>query len=216
MNNWLQQHRWNITSQHGEDGVLAAIFERLNINKGWCIECGAGDGKFLSNTWRLINECGWGGVQIEAEPSKFSKLNKRYKVNPQVNCINISVGIDSMDTILSFTLCPVDPDLCVIDIDGLDYWVWSSMQRYKPKVVMIEFNPTLPFEESIIQNTDFNTHTGSSLFALVELGKVKGYELIAVTSFNAIFIISELFPLMDISDNSISEIAPPNEGDSYA
>ena len=130
--------------------------------------------------------------------------------------MNTFVGIDSMDIVLSSTPCPINPDLCVIDIDGLDYWLWFNMQKYKPKVVMIEFNPTMPFEESIIQELNSNVHTGSSLSALVELGKFKGYELISTTSFNAIFIISKLFPLMNISDNSISELFPVIKGDSYA
>ena len=47
---------------------------------------------------------------------------------------------------------------------------------------------------------------GSSLCALVELGKSKGYELVAVTQSNAIFVSTELFALFAIADNSIGTL----------
>jgi hypothetical protein len=208
-NNWLQNHRWNITSQRGEDGVLAAIFNKIDGNK-YCIECGAGTGKYLSNTWRLINESGWESVQIEADTNKFNKLVKRYGDLPQITCLNATVGAgidDGMDYILSDTPCPLDPDLCVIDIDGYDYWVWFHMQKYRPKVVMIEFNPTIPFWAPMIQDADSEIPFGCSLITLVECGKDKRYELISVTDWNAIFITEELFPLIGISDNSLWALA---------
>jgi len=47
-------------------------------------------------------------------------------------------------------------------------------------------------------------YQGSSLLALVELGKQKGYELVATTTFNAFFIRQDLYPLFGIPDNSLS------------
>ena len=42
---------------------------------------------------------------------------------------------------------------------------------------------------------------GSSIAALAELAKKKGYELVCVLPFNAIFVRRDLFPLFKISDN---------------
>src|SRR4030042_2067763 len=47
---------------------------------------------------------------------------------------------------------------------------------------------------------------GNSLRALVELGKRKGYELIATTSLNAFFVREDLFPLVGVSDNSVETL----------
>jgi hypothetical protein len=40
-------------------------------------------------------------------------------------------------------------ELCVfdflsIDIDGNDYHAWHAIKNYQPKILMIEFNPTIP------------------------------------------------------------------------
>ena len=39
-----------------------------------------------------------------------------------------------------------DPEvwLLSIDIDGNDYWLWKHFTRCQPKIVVIEFNPTIP------------------------------------------------------------------------
>jgi len=64
----VNKYRRNVTSQFGQDGVLAETFKRLGIGpQPWCVEIGAHDGYSLSNTWNLINEQGWSAVLIEAE-----------------------------------------------------------------------------------------------------------------------------------------------------
>ena len=45
---------------------------------------------------------------------------------------------------------------------------------------------------------------GSSLLALAELGKRKGYELVSTTKFNAVFVQAQYFSLFDIADNSVT------------
>jgi hypothetical protein len=40
----------NIYSQCGQDGIIAKVFEALNIYTGYCVEFGAWDGLYLSIT----------------------------------------------------------------------------------------------------------------------------------------------------------------------
>jgi hypothetical protein len=47
---------------------------------------------------------------------------------------------------------------------------------------------------------------GSSLAALVRLGREKGYELICALPWNALFCRADLFPLYEIEDNSIASL----------
>src|SRR5262249_4602970 len=96
---------------------------------------------------------------------------------------------------------PLDFDFLSIDIDGNDYHVWNAVARYRPKVVCIEFNPTVPTEVHWVQRADPRLKQGASLLAVAELGKEKGYELVSVLPWNAIFVRAEYFPLFEIADN---------------
>ena len=58
----LQAFRRDVTSQSGEDGVIARTFELIGTTNMVCIEFGAAEGKALSNTWSLVNDHGWRGI----------------------------------------------------------------------------------------------------------------------------------------------------------
>jgi len=204
--NWLLEYRHKVTSQFGEDGILRRIFATLPNLNYWCVEFGAGDGQHLSNTYSLIQHLDWFSVQIEANSESYQKLLERYKNNDRVICLNQMVdfeGDSSLEQILSKVGLPEEFDFLSIDVDGNDYHIWDSLKRFRPKVLCIEFNPTIPHYVSYIQPRDFNVYQGSSLAAMVVLGKQKGYELIASTECNGIFVDQQYFPLFEIQDNSI-------------
>jgi len=204
---WLLGFRHNVTSQLGEDGIIEQIFSLLPPQEErWCVEFGAGDGKNLSNTYNLIVNKGWHSVQIEANLNRFLSLAQVHVGNERVICLNQVItfeGPDSLDSVLARTPIPKDLDFLSIDIDGNDYYIWESLQEYHPKVLIIEFNPTIPHYVNFVQSRDMNVCQGCSLLALVELGKQKGYELICSTEWNGIFVDKKYFPLFGISDNSI-------------
>lgn len=210
-NHWLLNHSSNVVSQHGEDGILNKIFEIIpDLNK-WCVEFGAWDGKFLSNTWNLITNKEWSAVMIEANPKRYKELLQTYKGNYNVLPIKRWVefeGKNTLDNIFSETKLPLDFDLISIDIDGNDYHIWDSLKQFKPKVVVIEYNLTIPNDIEFIQARDMSVNQSSSLLAITNLGKQKGYELVAVTKSNAIFVKKQYFPLFNISDNSLDAINP--------
>jgi hypothetical protein len=208
-NNWLESHAKNIYSQNGEDGVIEEIFKIIPNQDNWCVEFGAWDGKHLSNTYNLIQNKGWSGVLIEGSKKRFGDLNNTYKGNNKVIGINRMVdygGKDSIDAILSETKIPIDFDLISIDIDGNDYHIWNSIIKYKPKVVIIEFNVTIPKDVEFIQERNINITQGNSLLALTKLGKTKDYELICAIGCNAFYVKKEYFPLFQIKDNSLDAL----------
>jgi hypothetical protein len=111
------------------------------------------------------------------------------------------LAITNLDVILAGTPVPKDFDFLSIDVDGNDYHLWKAISSYSPKVVCIEFNPTIPTDVSFLQPADPSVRQGAGLLPLVELGKVKGYELVCVLQFNAFFVKSGDFQLFGISDN---------------
>jgi hypothetical protein len=112
-------------------------------------------------------------------------------------------GEGTLDKILAETPIPRNFDLLSIDIDGNDWHVWKAVEEYRPSLVIVEFNPTMPTELDYVQPADFGTQIGSSLRAFDRLARSKGYELVCVTQWNAIFVDAPLFPLFNITDNRI-------------
>ena len=195
-----------------EAGIIDRILEILGIEKGWCVELGAADGTWFSNTRLLLAEKGWSGVQIEADERRFKKLGALYADRDDVICIKSLVsteGRDSLDEIFARTDLPRDFDFFSLDIDGNDYHIWDSLKTYRPKLMAVEFNGTIPNEVIFVQPCDASVSQGASLAALIRLGKEKGYELVATTFLNAFFVRKEDFSLFNIDDNSIDAMCSP-------
>ncbi len=199
----------NVTSEHGEDGILEKIFEIIGEGNKWCVELGALNGVHGSNVWHLIKDLGWSAVLIEADKTYFEKLEQEYTGIKNAYCINAFVifeGAQSLDTILAGTHLPHNFDLFSLDVDGNDYHLWDSLKTFRPRMMLVEFNPSIPNDIAFVQPRDMNVFQGSSLRALVELGKRKGYELVAANESNAFFVLKELFPRFNIADNSVDAL----------
>lgn len=201
---WLQDYRTDVYSQSGEDGVIGKILERLPTVNRWCVEFGAWNGRHLSNTRHLIERCGYSAVLIEGNAERFQSLKNNNHDNNAVIVVNKFVGFteqDGLDTLLNRDAIPKDFDFLSIDIDGNDYHAWAAINVFKPKIVCIEFNPTIPNDVIFTQEANHTINQGSSLSALVKLGKSKGYELICCLPANAFFVDTAYYLRFGISDN---------------
>lgn len=210
----LLKYQYNVESQNGEDGIIAHIFNTLpNVQKRYCVEFGAWDGKYLSNCFNLVRNMGWFGLFIEANDAKFEKLIQNHGDSKNVTCLKRYVEFDGpnrLENLVDEAKFPLDFDLLSIDIDGADYFVWESIQRFRPRVVIIEFNPSIPNDVIFVQAKDMNINQGASLLALVMLGKKKGYELICATACNAIFILKEFYHLFGLKSNHVNTLYSPS------
>lgn len=210
-NRFLLNYRSSVTSQYGEDGIIEKIFEIIpkEVQNNWCCEFGAWDGVVFSNTFNLLTNKGWSGVLIEANTLKCDQLKKRYEDKSNIFCLNKFIeleGSNSLDNIFSETPIPNDFDFLSIDIDGFDYHIWKSIQRYKPKVVVVEFNFTIPGNIEFIQSYEPGTRQGTSILSFNKMAIEKGYQLICINHENAFFVREEYFKLFGIENNSIDEI----------
>lgn len=203
----LSKFKKDVFTQAGEDGVIEKILDTLpsHSKDKWCVEFGAWDGVYLSNARNLILNHDYSSILIEGSKVKFNDLRKNYASKENVLALNTLVGFtekDSLDSILANTNIPQDFDFLSIDVDGNDYHIWKAISKYQPKVVCIEFNPTIPTEVEFVQPANPNLNQGSSLLSLVELGKEKGYELVEVLPFNAFFVDAKYFSLFKIENNN--------------
>ncbi len=203
---WLNEFAANVTSHSGEDGIVGKALSMLPNLNHWCVEFGAWDGRFASNTYDLVDRQNYHAVLIEGGAEQYQQLQASYPHKDRSILIRAYVGWssnDALDHILKQHPIPRDFDFLSIDIDGNDYHVWRAMNTFRPKVVLIEYNFTMANAVDFTQPADANCQQGSSAAALVKLAKEKGYELIAVTSSNLLFVDQAYYNLFGIPDNSL-------------
>jgi putative sugar O-methyltransferase len=190
----LAEHGFDVYSQAGEDGIIDKIFELIGTTSKVSIEFGAWDGFYLSNTANLWSRKGWKGILIELDSEKFKALRENVKAHG-CRCINAKVephGDNSLENILRREGVEGEIDLLSIDIDGDDYYIFDSLSRLKPRLIICEYNPTIPAEMDLVPER--GNYFGCSARSLVRLAEKKGYRLVAVTDANCFFVRDADFP----------------------
>lgn len=188
------------TSQHGEDGIIAAIFAICLPQNMWCVEVGAADGKTISNTYPLIRK-GWKAILIEKAYetlkdgilfSGYRKMLENHNGNPHVFCLNAELTRDNFDTLLSqykeFGL-PYKFDFLSLDIDSFDAEVWDNLIAYRPNLICIECDESIT--DSSVISYDLNRPNGynaASIGYLNQIAQRKGYDFICAEVCNAFYI----------------------------
>ncbi len=188
-----------IFSQNGEDGILEFIFREVGFQNRNFLEIGCGDGTEC-NTAHLSLLQGWTGTLIESKQKSVDFAQKYYRDLP-VNILNRTVTANNVNSIIRESQTGVDLDLLSIDIDGNDYWIWKAIKTIEPRVVIIEYNAYLGFDNRVVIEYDENfkwdgsLYFGASLNALVILADELGYNLVGCDScgVNAFFVRKDLF-----------------------
>lgn len=189
----LLDYRRNGFSQNGEEGVINHIFDVIGAGTKMCCEFGAWDGIHLSNTRALILD-GWSGLLIEGDPERFKDLLSTYQANKRIVCENsyVDAASNSLARIVDRNgLSDRRMDLLSIDIDGLDFDIFSSLDQLKrpPRLVVVEVQPghsptrTTPVPPDV---PAFNVGQPLSVFA--RRGREIGYRLICYLWCNAFFL----------------------------
>jgi hypothetical protein len=184
----------NIYSQFGEDGVVKAIFEKIGTTNKYCVEFGINNGIFFSNTRRLIAQDGWSGLWIEGSPEMASMaIEGSAFLNVKILNRMVEVeGPNSLDAILDEVQAPLEPDLLSIDVDGQDFYIWNSLMRYRPRVVICEFDP--------LAHPNFIPEIGgpgqASELMIHNICVSRGYQPVAKTAVNLICVRNDLCHLV--------------------
>lgn len=238
----INEYEQKIYSQNGEDGIIDYIFSQIETTNKFSVEFGVGDGfesntayllekknwtglmmdygsdnkihvsNVVKKAWKNKNLGLKKNIQNDIRfAKKILSRNKRTK-SFQFDIKNERVTAENIQNLFAKYNVPTDFDLLSIDIDFNDYWVWKSIVDYFPRVVIIEYNSSIPSNESKVVPYDPDSiwdgtnYFGASLLALNNLAIQKGYTLVGCDSngINAFFCKTEL--LSDYSLNSIDEL----------
>jgi len=207
----LKKFARNVHSQNGEDGIVEWIFSRVAPGSKTCVEFGAWDGRNLSNTFNLVAHHDWKAIYIEADPNKFPALTKTAAVYPAITPVRslvTSAGETALDNILARHAAPEEFDILSIDIDGNDYDVWEASVRYRPRLVIVEFNPTFPADFNYIDSGG-RGFIGSSAAAFTALAARKGYGLLGSTATNLFFLRDDCFAALGVKLQTLGDVLDP-------
>lgn len=191
-------------SQNGEDGIISIIFKKIGVTNRFCVEFGVHP--FVGNTVRLKNK-GWDCLHMDGSGDGQS-IKREFITAENINGLFAKYGV------------PQEFDLLSIDIDSNDYWAWKAIEDYHPRVVIMEYNASVPPDQSKSVAYDPNLtwdktdYFGASLLALQRLGESKGYSLVGCDSrgVNAFFILKELVEEKFIPMSAAEAYRPPRYG----
>ncbi len=188
---------YKVFSQNQEDGMIAEVFRRIGATSRRFIEFGIEDGLECNSTFLLMQ--GWTGTWIEGSQDSADKARTAFAPYP-VQVLNQHVTVANADELIAKLAGSEELDLLSIDIDTIDYWIWQAIKTVKPRLVVIEYNPTWPpFIRKTVANDanmvwDGSNFSGASLGALEALGSDKGYCLVgcSLAGVNAFFVREDL------------------------
>lgn len=197
----LNRHEYQVYSQNGEDGIIETIFDRIGTTNRVFVEIGVQDGLETNSTWQLLK--GWHGYWLEGNPESVAAINDKFSGPIGKQQLKVQQGFitaENVEVILQENGVPKEFDMLSIDIDGNDYWVWKAIEKFNPRVVVIEYNAL--FRSNVRWVMKYNpshvwdgtSYFNSSLKSLELLGESKGYCLVGCNfhGINAFFVRRDL------------------------
>jgi hypothetical protein len=195
----IQDTGFRVYSQSDEDGLVLFVFSLIGMTNRICVDIASGvpDG---ANSTNLIRNWGFAGFLFEANEDKVIEARQFFD-GPDTNIYppRITRGMvtaENVNDLLLSAQVSGEIDLFSLDMDGIDYWVWKSLDVIEPRVVIIEFTSAWGSERSVTIPYDPNftrphpNYWGASLAAFVKLSREKGYRLVGHNryGYNAIFV----------------------------
>ena len=80
---------------------------------------------------------------MEMDDAPYAALQRKYRANARVRTLRAEVTPDSVEDLFARGAVPEEPDVVSIDVDGPDYWIWRALRRFRPRVVVVEYNSAL-------------------------------------------------------------------------
>lgn len=199
-NYYLSEYFKSIYSQHGEDGLLQYIFSVVKPRSKYFVEFGVQHGNSIENTRNLRLHHEWTGLLMEGNLKHVIESNGLVK-HEWITSKNIMELFEKYNV-------PFNLDLLSIDIDGDDIYVFNSIDtnKYKPIIIIGEYNPSLPnhLPLTIVEgksdygkdpynndNSKNPCYHGCNIHAWYIIAKSKGYTMLTTCGVNVILISNE-------------------------
>ena len=212
-----------VYSQNNEDGILLYIFSKIGMTTKRSVEIGCDvTGSTVGipegNSINLIVNMAFDGLIIDRDANHVGAIRhffaqalptKHYHSPAQVDTpahyfspavVAREVSAENVNALLEEAGFAGELDLLSIDVDGPDLEIWKAIKVANPRVVIIEVNNRLPFDQLIYDHEtrsnmppdtlEYQASSGSSLAAVCMVAEEKGYIFIGMgtTLINAFFV----------------------------
>lgn len=186
-----------VFSQNGEDGIISEILRRVGTTDRFFVEIGAGHG-IEGNTVYLLRK-GWKGVWIEADPRAARSIRTQFAAelaSEQLRLVQAFVTRENAARLLHDARVPAEFDVLSIDVDRNTSHIWRALSEFRPRVLVIEYNASIPASDEweVPYDADAvwdeSSYFGASLKSLERLGTERGYAVVGCdrTGLNAFFV----------------------------
>jgi hypothetical protein len=188
---------YKIYSQTDEDGIIAAIFERIGGGRTF-IEIGSGNGT-ENNTHALLLG-GWRGVWVDGRKDRIAFIRAEVGATPDLIAEQAFVTRENVPSLAEDWLRRLgtrEIDLFSVDIDGNDLHVlMAALGVFRPSVICVEYNAKFPPPLEVCVEYDprhiwtGDDYHGASLMAFVAALGPLGYTLVtcSISGANAFFV----------------------------
>jgi hypothetical protein len=136
--------------------------------------------------------------------------------DPSINLHREFITAENICDLFEKYKVPTEFDFISIDIDRNDFYVWKELStRYRPRVVIIEFNRCFNFDEDKVIKYDPNAwwnaseYTGASILAMYNLGRALGYSLVYQESegVNLFFIRDDILESSGVKFKNVNDVS---------
>lgn len=181
---WLADKAANVTSQFGEDGLIAGALQHFAIPVGNCFEVGAGDGLFYSNT-KALRDVGWRCTLIEADEAQWRKCCALE--SPAVRVLHCRLTPDNLPDVLNEQY-----QFGVLDVDGQETHLLRALTmrcpRTPPDLLLVEH----AYRKLDVPEPPLDGSGQAGLQILLAIASEYGYTPLAQTPCNVLFARSRL------------------------
>jgi len=217
----LVWHHYLLWQDHGysqgtQDAILMQVFAAIGTTNKYFVEFGARRPDTL-NTAFFRKNCDWCGLLIDGEVpngdegEETKEIDREARHNlamaPSDACVKLRISMitaENINDIFERAEVPRTFDLLTVDIDRNDYYVLEAIdiQRFRPRVVAVEFSPFFMANESCVVPYDANAIfrdgpgdlSGASLAMLSHLMNEKGYRFVTTAFEHGIFAHASVLP----------------------
>jgi hypothetical protein len=197
----LNRYEAQVFSQSGEDGIIGEIFRRIGSTDRRFLEIGVGDGLENNTTYLLAR--GWRGTWLEGNGAALADARRHFAAPLQRGDLVIQetmVTAESVGGTLTALAIPAELDLLSIDVDRNTWYIWKALAAWRPRVVVVEYNATMPASDEWVVAYDAakqwngTNYFGASLKSYEVLGRELGYALVGcgLAGMNAFFVREDL------------------------